>query len=68
MIDDKPYKIVWKKTYERYGEHVHYEQYLSIENAESRMDELINTHQVSRRDITLHCRDMQLWNPLLHQQ
>ena len=54
MIDDKPYKIVWTKTYERYGEHVHYEQYSSLENAETRMDELLRLHQVRAR---LYCPD-----------
>jgi len=68
MMDEKPYKVVWKKTHKQSGEHVHYEQYSSIDNAESRIDQLINTHQIARRDVTLHCRDMQLWNPLLHQQ
>ena len=45
MIELKPYKIVWKKRYKS-GEHVHYEQYMERDNAETRMDELINTHKV----------------------
>ena len=45
MIDNKPYKIVWKKTYKT-GEHVHYEQYMERENAEARMDELLRLHKV----------------------
>ena len=44
-MDDKPYKIVWKKTYKT-GEHVHYEQYMERENAETRMDELLRLHKV----------------------
>ena len=42
---DKLYRIVWKKTY-KHGEHVHYEQYMGRENAETRMDELLRLHKV----------------------
>ena len=44
-MDDKPYKIIWKKVYNT-GEHVHYEQYMERENAETRMDELLRLHKV----------------------
>jgi hypothetical protein len=47
-MDDKPYKIVWKKTYKT-GEHVYYEQYTKRENAETRMDELLRLHKVNAR-------------------
>ena len=42
---NKLYRIVWKKMY-KYGEHVHYEQYMERENAETRMDELLRLHKV----------------------
>lgn len=47
-MNDKIYKIVWKKTYKT-GEHVHYEQYMERENAESRMDELLRLHKVDAK-------------------
>ena len=53
MIDDKPYKIVWKKNYspgDRWSTPtVHYEQYMERENAETRMDELLRLHRVDAR-------------------
>ena len=48
MMDDKPYKIVWKKIYDS-GEHVHYEQYTERENAEARMDELLRVYEVDAK-------------------
>ena len=68
VTDHKPYKLIWKKTHERHGEHVHHEQYSTIEHAETRIGQLINTCQVSASDVKLYCNDMQLWNPVLHQQ
>ena len=47
-MDDKPYKIIWKKTYKT-GEHVHYEEYMERDNAETRMDELLRLHKVDAR-------------------
>ena len=52
-MDDKPYKIVWKKTYKTGGRWktptVHYEQYMERENAENRMDELLRLHKVDAK-------------------
>ena len=57
-MDDRPYKIVWKKTY-NIGDRwktptVHYEQYMELENAETRMDELLRLHKV---DATIYYPD-----------
>ena len=52
-MDDKPYKIVWKKIWKP-GDRwktptVHYEQYMERENAETRMDELLRLHKVNAK-------------------